>query len=69
MGRKEYEAKPVAMEVVRKGWKRLWGKDVWDAKSVREWADVAAEARRKGHDAHMGRLFGAMVEKVVDPRR
>jgi hypothetical protein len=74
VGRKEYESKPAAMEAMRKEWKRLWSKDVWDAKSVREWADVSAGARRKGHGVHMGRLFGIMVEKaaelpVGDPQR
>jgi hypothetical protein len=41
---------------------------------VREWNDVAAEARRSKVDVHMGRLFGIMVEKAAelpegDPRR
>jgi hypothetical protein len=48
--------------------------DVWDAASVREWSDVAAEARKKNVDVHVGRLFGIMVEKAaelpeVGPRR
>ena len=49
-----------------KEWKRLWDKNVWDAASVREWNDVAAEARCNKVDVHMGRLFGIMVEKAAE---
>ena len=46
----------------------------WDESSVREWSDVAAEARRKSQEVHMGMLFGFDVEKNLDvpegdPRR
>ena len=74
VGKKEIAGQPKARDAMEKEWKRLWDKDVWDASTVREWNDVFAEARRKNVDAHMGRLFGIMVEKAVelpggDPRR
>ena len=74
VGKREIEAEPKAQEAVRKEWDRLWKKEVWDASTVREWTDVAAEARRDGREIHMGRLFGICVEKAAelpkdDPRR
>ena len=41
---------------------------------MREWSDVADEARRTGAEAHMGMLVGFVVEKnpdlaLGDPRR
>ena len=59
---------------MRKEWKRLRGKDVRDASTVREWGKVASEARQANMVVHMGRLFGIMVEKAAelpegDPRR
>ena len=46
----------------------------WDESAVREWHDVKREAKRKGEKAHIGSLFGIIVEKnaelpVDDPRR
>ena len=48
--------------------------ECWDESRVREWADVAAEARRAGTKAHVGRIFEICVEKgselpVGDPGR
>ena len=45
-----------------------------DGASVREWSDVAAEARRSKVDVHVGRLFGIMAEQAAElseggPRR
>ena len=44
-------------------WERLRKKKVWNESLVREWGDVAAEARRKGEEVHFGYLFGICVEK------
>ena len=46
-------------------WDRLRAKKVWDETTVREWDDVAAEARAAGTDAraNLGYLFGICVEK------
>ena len=74
VGKTEIAGQPKAKEAAVKEWKRLWEKDVWDAKIAREWHDVAAEARKNNVNVHMGRLFGIMVEKAAelpegDPRR
>ena len=74
VSKKEIASQAKAKEAMEKEWKRLWDKKVWDAASVREWSDVAAEARRSKVDVRMGRLFGIMVEKAAElpeggPRR
>jgi len=35
----------------------------WDEAGVREWRDVRREARETGQQAHVGRVFGIVVEK------
>ena len=57
------ERTPAALEAQKAEWDRLWKKKVWDASTVAEWSDVAAEARHAGEEIHMGRLFGLCVEK------
>ena len=79
VSRKQMEKIPLALEAREVEWARLRKKSVWDEDSVREWSDVAAEARakkRKGPNyvIHMGRLFGLCVLKgcemaVNDKRR
>ena len=49
---------------IDKEWKRLRDRKAWDESVVREWYDVAAEARRTGHEVHMGMLFGFVVERI-----
>ncbi len=44
-------------------WRRLRDKYVWDETTVREWADVASEARASGIEVNFGYLFGICVEK------
>jgi hypothetical protein len=48
---------------MQKEWDRLRNKRCWDESRVREWQDVAGEARRAGTKAHVGRVFGITVEK------
>ena len=36
---------------------------MWDEKLVKNWADLAREARIDNRTIHMGRFFGIMVEK------
>ena len=79
VGKAEREREPEAQKAIRAEWLRLRNKKVWDEDSVREWSDVASEARRRKledptHNVHMGRLFGICVEKgselpVGDSRR
>ena len=46
-----------------KEWTRLRERKVWDETVIREWSDLAREARRKGKDINFGYLFGICVEK------
>ena len=48
-----------AAELVQKG--------AWDPKGVREWQQVADEARESGEKAHVGWIFGIVVEKHPEP--
>ena len=59
---------PVAQKAMQVEWDRLRAKNVWDQSIVREWDDVAAEARNAGADvsANLGCLFGICVEKNIE---
>ncbi|MCP4191077.1 MAG: hypothetical protein GY768_10670, partial [Planctomycetaceae bacterium] len=63
VNRTEIASTPAAYLAMQEEWDRLRRKKVWDETVVREWADVAAEARRLGIEVHMGYLFGICVEK------
>ena len=65
VGKKEIGANASAQKAMQVEWDRLRAKGVWDESTVREWNDVANEARRKGPgvNANMGYLFGICVEK------
>ena len=74
LNNKEVNADPAALASIDKEWRRLRDRKAWDQGTVREWADVAGEARRANQDVHIGMLFGFVVEKnpdlpVGDPRR
>ncbi len=58
VNKKEMYSNPKALAAVRQEWDRLRAKRCWseDMKSVREWKDVAYEARTKGTTVHVGRL-------------
>ena len=63
-----------AMKAYWKEWKNLEARKVWRWETLREWADVSAEARAREEEVHLGFLFGLMVEKGSefqkdDPRR
>ena len=62
---KKYEiaASRGAQEALDKEWSRLRAANCWDETGVREWADVACEARLKGWKAHVGLIFEICVEK------
>ena len=49
--RREVEANPDAKKSVLKEWDKLRAAGCWDEGAVREWADVAEEARRAGAKA------------------
>jgi hypothetical protein len=42
---------------------KLVEKGAWDPSGVREWQQVADTARKTGEKAHVGRIFGIVVEK------
>ena len=63
VGKKELSTNPLAQAAVKKEWDKLVTKGVWDMKSVREWSDVAAEARQAGRVVHHGSLAPIVVEK------
>ena len=44
-------------------WDRLRAKHVWDETIVREWGEVATEARQAGAEANLGYLLGLCTEK------
>ena len=74
LNKKEVNADPAALESIEKEWRRLRDRKAWDQGTVREWADVAGDARRASQEVHMGMLFGFVVEKNPDlpkgdPRR
>ena len=52
-----------AQAALKKEWDRLRAAKCWDESKVREWSDVAAEARAKGKKAHVGRIFEICTEK------
>ena len=59
----EVKRTPAAQAALQKEWDRLRAAGCWDESRVREWNDVASEARREGTIAHMGRIFALCVEK------
>ena len=61
--KKEISNEPEAQAAVMKEWNRLKEKKVWLEHLVREWPDVAKEARIGGTTAHVGRVFMICVEK------
>ena len=55
-------------------WSRLENITTWEVDKVREWSEVAREARETQQGAHVGRVFCITVEKNSelepgDPRR
>eukprot|EP00975_Prorocentrum_lima_P058500 12271059-Prorocentrum_lima.AAC.1 len=60
---KEADKNPKARAALDKEWERLKSINTWDESTVREWRDVAKDARFKGEGAHVGRVFAILVEK------
>ena len=57
VGPKEIESTPAAKEAMDREWKKLADKSCWLEKKVREYRDVAAEAKHKNVKAHFGKIF------------
>ena len=51
-----------AIAAMNSEWKRLWDRKVWGHDNVRDWYEVAREARAEEREVHMGRLFGLCVQ-------
>ena len=60
--RKEIMTTPAAPQSLTDEAAKLVQKGARDPKGVKEWQNVAGEARRKGETAHVGRIFGIVVE-------
>ena len=52
-----------ALRAINAGWTKLRKAPAWDESRVREWTDVAYDARKRGEEVHMGNLFDFCVEK------
>ena len=63
VGKKELNSTPKALKAILEEWEKLRKAGTWDETKVREWDDVAAEARRTNKKAHVGRIFEICVEK------
>jgi len=63
VSKQELRSNPEAEAAVVKEWNALRNAGCWDETKVREWSDVAHEARTKGIKTHVGRIFEICVEK------
>ena len=61
--KKEHATTGVSLEAEEAEWRNHAKRGVFDMDSVREWSVVANEARRRGEEIHMGRVFGFAVVK------
>ena len=62
VGKKEVSQVKEACDSAQAEWHRLKAKKVWDETVIREWDDVAAEARRKNKKIHVWHVFCICVE-------
>ena len=61
--KRERQENADARASLAKEWGRLRKITTWDESIVREWEQVALEARRSGKIVHVGRIFDICVEK------
>ena len=61
--RREVTTTPAASQSLSDEAAKLTQKGAWGPKGVREWQQVADNARKGGDTAHVGRIFGIVVEK------
>ena len=72
--RKDIDGNPKAVEARNAEAQKLRQKKAWLEDTVREWDEVAREAKRNAMTIHIDRIFGIMVVKNSelphsDPRR
>ena len=63
VSRRERRNNIKAAKAMKDEWDRLRSLGTWDEYVVREWSDVAREARNKGEEVHFGYLLGLCFEK------
>ena len=63
VSRKIQLSSPMARAAMDAEWDRLRKLGTWDEVVVREWADVAKEARQANKEVHFGYLLGLFLEK------
>ena len=61
--RNEFTGIQKAMDAYWIEWKNLESRQVWKWEELTDWHIVRKEAVAKGEEAHLGFLFGLMVEK------
>ena len=64
VARKEVRNNPRASAALQIEWDRLRQIPAWDEKRVREWGDIAQEAKEKNVTVHVGRVFDITVESM-----
>ena len=62
----EVKRTPAAQAALQKEWDRLRAAGCWDEAKVREWSEVAANARSKNTAVHVGMIFKICVEKAMN---
>ena len=63
VGRAEMLTNTKAMDPMKKEWKGLIDQGVFDLSVIREYYDVAREAKQKNEEVHMARAHGIIAEK------
>ena len=61
--KREVDSTPAASQSLKDEAVKLVQQGAWDPSGAREWQEVAEEARKSGVQAHVGRIFGIVVEK------
>ena len=61
--KKEWQSNKSAQAALDKEWNKVLKCTAWDQSKVREWKDVANEAKRAGKKAHVGRVFEICGER------
>ena len=69
VSKKERLENPDARASLAKEWNRLRKINTWNEDLVREWSDVAADARQSGTKVHVGRIFDICVERGSELQR
>jgi hypothetical protein len=74
VSKKEIQSSAEAQKALQKEWDKLRTAGCWDESQVREWRDVAEEAKNANKKVHVGRIFEICVEKgselpLGDPNR